>query len=91
MQNVANRGTRHNGQAACPKIKRKVAHTQNHPVNAMEIMLHHISQQHRTEQHRTHSIENAAKRAIQASGKFIPIEVVTISADGKILKREVNI
>ncbi|MDD6992245.1 MAG: 4Fe-4S binding protein [Oscillospiraceae bacterium] len=36
-------------------------------------------------------IENAAKRAIQASGKFIPIEVVTISADGKILKREVNI
>lgn len=32
-------------------------------------------------------IENAAKRAIQASGKVIPLEVVTISADGKILKR----
>ena len=32
-------------------------------------------------------IENAAKRAIQASGRVIPLEVVTISADGKILKR----
>ena len=30
-------------------------------------------------------IENAAKRAIQASGKFIPWNVVTISIDGKIL------
>ncbi|MGN1101527.1 MAG: ATP-binding protein [Huintestinicola sp.] len=32
-------------------------------------------------------IENAAKRALQASGRVIPLEVVTISADGKILKR----
>lgn len=31
-------------------------------------------------------IENAAKRALQASGKFIPWRVVTISTDGKILK-----
>ena len=31
-------------------------------------------------------IENAAKRALQASGKFIPWQVVTISADGRILK-----
>ena len=31
-------------------------------------------------------IENAAKRALQASGKFIPWQVVTISADGRILE-----
>ncbi|MBE6696789.1 MAG: ferredoxin, partial [Ruminococcaceae bacterium] len=31
-------------------------------------------------------IENAAKRAILASGKFIPWQVVTISTDGKILE-----
>lgn len=30
-------------------------------------------------------IENAAKRALKASGKFIPWRVVTISTDGKIL------
>ena len=30
-------------------------------------------------------IENAAKRALQASGKFIPWSVVTISTDGRIL------
>lgn len=30
-------------------------------------------------------IENAAKRAIQASGKFLPWQVVTISTDGRIL------
>ena len=30
-------------------------------------------------------LENAAKRALQASGKFIPWSVVTISTDGKIL------
>lgn len=30
-------------------------------------------------------IENAAKRALQASGKFIPWQVVTISTDGKIV------
>lgn len=30
-------------------------------------------------------IENAAKRALQASGKFIPWRVVTISTDGRIL------
>jgi len=30
-------------------------------------------------------IENAAKRALQESGKFIPWQVVTISTDGKIL------
>lgn len=30
-------------------------------------------------------LENAAKRALQASGKFIPWNVVTISTDGKIL------
>ena len=30
-------------------------------------------------------IENAAKRAIQASGKFIPWQVFTISTDGRIL------
>ena len=30
-------------------------------------------------------LENAAKRALQASGKFIPWQVVTISTDGKIL------
>ena len=32
-------------------------------------------------------IENAAKRALQASGKFLPWQVVTISTDGKILDR----
>ena len=30
-------------------------------------------------------IENAVKRALQASGKFIPWRVVTISTDGRIL------
>ncbi len=30
-------------------------------------------------------IENAAKRALQASGKFIPWRVVTISIDGRLL------
>lgn len=30
-------------------------------------------------------IENAAKRALQESGKFIPWQVVTISTDGRIL------
>lgn len=30
-------------------------------------------------------IENAAKRALQASGKFIPWQIVTISTDGVIL------
>lgn len=32
-------------------------------------------------------IENAAKRALQTSGKFIPWQVVTISTDGRILDR----
>lgn len=32
-------------------------------------------------------IENAAKRALQSSGKFIPWSVVTISTDGRILSR----
>ena len=31
-------------------------------------------------------IENAAKRALQASGKFIPWRVVTISTDGRIIE-----
>lgn len=31
-------------------------------------------------------LESAAKRALQASGKFIPWQVVTISIDGKILE-----
>ena len=31
-------------------------------------------------------IENAAKRALMESGKFIPWRVVTISTDGKILE-----
>lgn len=30
-------------------------------------------------------IENAAKRALQISGKFIPWQVVTISTDGKVI------
>ena len=32
-------------------------------------------------------LENAAKRALMASGKFIPWQVVTISTDGRILDR----
>ena len=32
-------------------------------------------------------IENAAKKAIQASGKFIPWQVVTISTDGRIINK----
>ena len=32
-------------------------------------------------------LEMAAKKALQASGKFIPWQVVTISVDGKILDR----
>ena len=31
-------------------------------------------------------LENAVKRALMASGKFIPWQVVTISTDGKILE-----
>jgi len=30
-------------------------------------------------------LENAARRAIKASGKFLPWQVVTITTDGKIL------
>jgi len=30
-------------------------------------------------------LENAAKRALQASGRFIPWQVVTIATDGRIL------
>ena len=30
-------------------------------------------------------LENAVKRALQMSGKFIPWQVVTVSTDGKIL------
>ena len=30
-------------------------------------------------------IENAVKRALQASGRFIPWQVVTVSTDGKLL------
>ncbi len=32
-------------------------------------------------------IENAAKKALQASGKFIPWQVITITTDGKILEQ----
>ena len=31
-------------------------------------------------------LENAVKRALQSSGKFIPWQVVTISTDGRILE-----
>ena len=31
-------------------------------------------------------LENAAKRAVQSSGKAIPCDVVTISTDGKFFK-----
>ena len=31
-------------------------------------------------------LENAVKRALQASGKFIPWQVITISTDGKIIE-----
>ena len=30
-------------------------------------------------------LENAAKRALQACGKFLPWQVVTLSIDGRIL------
>lgn len=33
-------------------------------------------------------MENAVKRALQASGKLLPWQVVTISTDGKILGRD---
>jgi|GEM_PF-3491838 len=32
------------------------------------------------------AIENAVKRALQASGKFIPWQVITISTNGKVLE-----
>ena len=32
-------------------------------------------------------LENAAKRAIQASGKFLPWQVVTITTDGRVRDR----
>ena len=32
-------------------------------------------------------MENAVKKALQASGKFLPWNVVTISTDGRILDR----
>ncbi len=32
-------------------------------------------------------IENAVKRALQASGKFIPWQVITVSTDGRILEQ----
>ena len=31
-------------------------------------------------------IENAVKRALQDSGKFLPWQVVVVSTDGKIIK-----
>ena len=31
-------------------------------------------------------LEAAAKKALQASGKFIPWQVITISVDGKVLE-----
>ena len=31
-------------------------------------------------------IENAVKRALMASGKFIPWQIITVSTDGKILE-----
>ena len=31
-------------------------------------------------------LESAAKKALQASGKFVPWQVITISIDGKILE-----
>ena len=31
-------------------------------------------------------IENAAKRALQAGGKFIPWQVVTVTTDGRLLQ-----
>jgi hypothetical protein len=31
-------------------------------------------------------LENAVKRALKASGKFIPWQVITISTDGKIIE-----
>ncbi len=34
-------------------------------------------------------IENAVRRALQASGKMIPLQVITISTDGKILPTNV--
>ena len=40
----------------------------------------------RMEVHCCGGLENAVKRALQASGKFIPWQVVTISTDGKILR-----
>ena len=33
-------------------------------------------------------LENAVRRALQAAGKFIPWQVVTISTDGKILDQK---
>ena len=32
-------------------------------------------------------LEFAVKKAVEASGKFIPLQVITISTTGKILKR----
>ena len=32
-------------------------------------------------------IENAVRKALQASGKFLPWNVVTISTDGRVLDR----
>jgi len=31
-------------------------------------------------------LENAVKRALMASGKFIPWQVVTVSTDGRIIE-----
>lgn len=31
-------------------------------------------------------IENAAKRALQAGGKFIPLQVITVTTDGRLLQ-----
>ena len=31
-------------------------------------------------------IENAVKRALQSSGKFIPWQIITVSTDGKIIE-----
>ncbi len=68
----------------CPKLdegdyaEKLTAILKNNDINSLKIV--------RMEVPCCGGIENAAKRALLASGKFIPWQVVTISTDGKILE-----
>ena len=62
MTNVHHRRTCHNGERYAPQIIAQVLHADNDSVEAMEEVLHYVSQSHRDQQHRTHVGKNLEQR-----------------------------